>query len=361
LAFIIVQMKMKRTSILILAVFLTTSACTSHTSPGAAKSSPPPPPIAPLTGLVVARGSPFLIRAALAVKIENTPDSRPQSGLENADIVVEEQVEGGITRFIAIFQSHDARVVGPVRSARPEDPDLLRQYGAILAFSGGAQYVIDHIRRTPNIVMLGPDQAGDAFYRVSNRAAPHNLYSSTAALYKVARGQAKNPPTPPFRFSSVVPTPAPSPSPSPSPNASPAPTPIVKDGRSLAINFSTSTYKAVWRWSTIAKAYLRFEGSAPHRVASGKQLSAQNVLVLSVSIYQSAHRDAAGHTTPIARVAGSGKAVLFRNGVQIVGKWSRASLKDPMVFTTTIGTPLLFDPGVTWVELVPLGIKVSSK
>jgi hypothetical protein len=350
---------MKRVSTISLVVLIVASACTSHKTSAATKTSPPPPPIAPLTGLIVAPGSPFLTRGALAIKIENTPDSRPQSGLENADIVVEEQVEGGITRFIAIFQSHDARVVGPVRSARPEDPDLLRQYGAILAFSGGAQYVIDHIRRTPNIVMLGPDQAGDAFFRVSYRAAPHNLYSSTTALYRVARGQAKNPPTPPFRFSPVVPTPAPSPSPSPS--ASPTPAPIVKDGRSLAINFSTSTYKAVWRWSPVAKAYLRSEGSVPHRVASGKQLSAQNILVLSVSIYQSKHRDAAGHTTPIARVAGSGKAVLFRNGVQIVGKWSRASLKDPMVFTTTIGTPLLFDPGVTWVELVPLGIKVSSK
>jgi len=352
---------MRRLSILLLAVSLTASACSSHKSPGAAKSSPPPPPTAPLTGLIVARGSPFLTRAALAVKIENTPDARPQSGLENADIVVEEQVEGGITRFIAIFQSRDARVVGPVRSARPEDPDLLRQYGAILAFSGGARYVIDHIRHTPNIVMLGPDQAGDAFYRVSYRAAPHNLYSSTVALYRVAGGKAKNPPTPPFRFSSVVPTPAPSPSPSPSPSASPTPTPIVKDGRTVAIDFSTSTYRAVWRWSPAAKAYLRFEGSSPHRTASGQQLRAQNVLVLSVSTYQSTHRDAAGHTTPIARVAGSGKAVLFRNGVQIIGKWSRASLSDPMVFTTTIGTPLLFEPGVTWVELVPLDVKVSSK
>lgn len=348
---------MKRASLIFLMLLMIASACSSHSTPGAAKSSKnAPPAIAPLTGLIVPHGSAFLTRAALAVKIENTPDSRPQSGLENADIVVEEQVEGGITRFIAIFQSRDARVLGPVRSARPEDPDLLRQYGAILAFSGGAQYVIDHIRHTPNIVMLGPDQAGSAFYRVDYRAAPHNLYSSTQALYRVARNKATKPPAPPFQFSSVVPTPMPS----PSPTVTPAPAQTVKSGRTVSIDFSTSTYRATWRWSGLSHAYMRFEGAVPHRVSSGKQLSAQNVLVLFVSTYQSTHVDAAGHTTPIARVAGSGKVILFRNGVQIVGTWSRRTLSDPMTFFTASGTPLLFAPGVTWVELTPNGTKVTS-
>ncbi|HLW16123.1 MAG TPA: DUF3048 domain-containing protein [Actinomycetota bacterium] len=352
---------MKRALTTILAVLLIATACSAHKSPAASKSSAPAPPaIAPLTGLVVPHGSAFLTRAALAVKIENTPDARPQSGLDNADIVVEEQVEGGITRFIAIFQSRDARVVGPVRSARPEDPDLLRQYGAILAFSGGAQYVIDHIRHTPNIVMLGPDQAGSAFYRVAYRAAPHNLYSSTQALYRAVRNKETKPPTPPFKFSSVVPTPMPSPVPTASPTATPNPAPVVKSGRTLSVDFSTATYRATWRWSRLAHAYMRFEGSVPHRVASGKQLSAQNVLVVYVTTYQSTHVDAAGHTTPIARVYGSGKVILFRNGVQILGTWTRRTLNDPMTFSTTTGTPLLFAPGVTWVELTPIGVKVSS-
>jgi len=117
----------------------------------------------------------------------------------------------------------------------------------------------------------------------------------------------------------------------------------------------------VWQWSPSLKAYLRFEGSVPHRAASGVQLRAQNVLVLSVKTHESTHRDAAGHTTPIAQVTGSGSAVLFRNGVRIFGKWSRSSLSDSMVFTTTIGTPLLFDPGVTWVELVPIGVQITAR
>jgi hypothetical protein len=91
------------------------------------------------------------------------------------------------------------------------------------------------------------------------------------------------------------------------------------------------------------------------------QLRAQNVLVLSVKTYESTHRDAAGHTTPIATVTGSGKAVLFRNGVQVAGTWSRATLNDPTVFRTSIGTPMLFAPGVTWVELAPIDVKVISK
>ena len=358
------ELQGRRIAILLLVTAVAASACTAHKSPGAgANSGSPAKPatvLAPLTGLIFPAASPLVRRPALAVKIENTPDARPQSGLEKADIVYEEEVEGGITRFIAIFQSRDAAVIGPVRSARPEDPDILRQYGAILAFSGGAQYVIDHIRQTPNVVMLGPSQAGSAFYRVRFRPAPHNLYSSTAALFRIERNRDLKPPPPPFSFSNVVPTPMPSPSPSASPSVTSSPSPIVKSGLSVSVAFSTATYTANWRWVATLKSYLRFEGALPHRSASGQQLRAQNVLLVFVKTHPSAHRDAAGNTTPIAQVVGSGAAILFRNGVQIRGKWVRASLADPMVFTTTIGSPLLFAPGVTWVELAPVGTRVRS-
>jgi len=303
----------------------------------------------------VGAGAPFLTRPALAVKIENTPDSRPQAGLEQADIVFEEVVEGGITRFMAIFQSHDAAQLGPVRSARPEDPDILRQFNAILAFSGAAQYVVQRIQDTPNVYMLSPTQAASAFHRVNFRPSPHNLYSSTQALYRAAPGRADAPPQPPWHFAATAPVPSPRPS-----GESPSPAPIVERSRSVAIDFSTSEYRAVWRYSATLGAFLRFEGGTP-QMSDQVQLRAANVLVMYVRTRQSQHRDAAGHTTPIAEVTGGGQALLFRNGVEVVGRWSRRSLQDRTGFATTIGTPFEFAPGVTWVELVPIGIKVTVR
>jgi hypothetical protein len=330
-------------------------ACTSSTSAGHPKASPPP--IAPLTGLAGKAGMPFTIRPALAVKIENTPDSRPQAGLESADIVYEEPVEGGITRFIAIFQSGSARTLGPVRSARPEDADILREYHAALAYSGGAAYVISLLRKTPGIFLINETSGGSAFRRVSFRVAPHNLYSSTAALWAKIGTRAGGPPAQYFQYAATPPPVTPTPSPSPS--ASPSPAEVVRSGTQVAIDYSSATYTARWRYDDMTGRYLRYEGTVRHLAASGVQISAKNVLLMFVTTHESTHRDAAGHTTPIANMIGRGIVVLFRNGVRIVGRWSRARASDRTTFTTTTGAPLLLAPGNTWVELVPRQIRVT--
>jgi DUF3048 family protein len=334
-------------------------ACTSSPSAQKGRSSPtpPPPPIAPLVGLTGKQNAPFTTRPALAVKIENTPDARPQSGLEGADIVYEELVEGGITRFIAIFQSSNARNLGPIRSVRPEDADILREYHAALAFSGGARYVISLIQGTPGIFMINETRGGTAYRRVRFRPSPHNLYSSTAALWARIGTRAGGPPAQYFQY--AVTPPAITPTPSASPTASPSPTDIVRSGTRVAINYSSATYTARWRYDSVTKRYLRFEGTIPHRTASGKQLSAKNVLLMFVRTHESTHRDAAGNTTPIATMIGRGTVVLFRDGVRIVGKWSRPTAADRTTFTTTTGAPLLLAPGNTWIQLVPRGKKVT--
>jgi hypothetical protein len=173
------------------------------TTPGQSTSTTatPPPQVAvfPLTGLPVGSATVAAARPALSIKVENTPPARPQAGLDAADVVTEELVEGGITRFFVTFQSHDSSLVGPVRSARPVDAALLRQLGGgLFAYAGAAQGEIAPVKAYSNAVLLSPDQAPGAYWRSASRPAPHNLYTSTARLYQAAArlGAHRGPPPP---------------------------------------------------------------------------------------------------------------------------------------------------------------------
>src|SRR5207245_11565693 len=116
--------------------------------PSPASSTPPVPAVSPLTGLPGTTPS-AVTRPTLTVKTETAPESRPQAGLQSADVVYEEQVEGGLTRFLAVFQSTDADLVGPIRSLRPTDPQVVRAYGGLFAYSGGTQKFIGLLHATP--------------------------------------------------------------------------------------------------------------------------------------------------------------------------------------------------------------------
>ena len=201
------------------------SACTGSTPAAGPSSSPsttpiaspsptpPPPVLAPLTGLQLTSAA-ILTRPALAVKIDNHTGARPQVGLHLADIVYEEPVEGGITRFIAIFHSRDASKVGPVRSARLTDLQVLAEYGRpLLAFSGAAGYVLKAVRKA-NLVSLPHGAYGSIYRRDSSQwVAPHNLFTSTKDLWRVARDRNTSPAPAKFGFGALVapPTPAPTP------------------------------------------------------------------------------------------------------------------------------------------------------
>lgn len=173
---------------------LVAAACSGGTTEQSAKKRKPPPtsapstttttipvPDAPFTGLPdtdgVANG-----RASLAVKIENSPDARPQSGLDVADIVYEEVVEGGITRFWAVFNSRAPDNIGPVRSVRAMDPNIVHPLGGVIVYSGGTGPNVALVRAT-GLVYVDEGNAGDSFYRESSRSAPHNLYGRSASLW----------------------------------------------------------------------------------------------------------------------------------------------------------------------------------
>jgi len=300
-------------------------------------SSPePPPPPCPLTGLQ-ARGGAVPERGVLAVKVENAPEARPQAGLEKADVIYEEPVEGGLTRFILLFQCADTDRVGPVRSARTTDPDVLLQYGTPpIAYSGSARKVRRAIAEA-DLVGLTESTAPGAFARDPSRSAPHNLYATTKRLYEAA--ETGEIPAPVFSFSRRSP-----------------------GGRkvgSIHLNFSWSS-DVYWSWSKRDRAWLRFHGDDAHVLESGDQVSVANVVVQVVEVHAGEIIDAAGNPSPEVTLTGSGKAFVFRDAQVVVGRWERADLSDITTFTTKAGEEIKLAPGRTWVELFPSTLDVET-
>ncbi len=297
-----------------------------------------PPPACPLTGKP-APGGVIPDLPALAIKVENLPEARPQAGLDRADVVYEEPVEGGITRFIVIFQCREADRVGPVRSGRTTDPGVLVQFGRpVIGYAGGAGPVVRAIDRA-GLIDENYDIAVGAYRRDPNRAAPHNLYTSTQALWKAAKSK-EGAPKPVFTYDAQL---------------------TGASRRVHTLHLPFSSYSDVyWKWSPKAGAWLRFHGTVPHTVEDGSQVQAANVVVMQVPVHAGTIVDAAGNPSPDITLTGSGKAFVFRDGRMIAGRWKRASLHDLTTFVTKDGTEIALAPGVTWVELLPSTIDVQT-
>ena len=281
-------------------------------------------------------------RPALAIKIENLPEARPQAGLDKADIVYEEPVEGGITRFIALFQCEDAKRVGPVRSARLTDPPILLQFGkdTLFGFAGAAGPVRKAVDKS-GLHDLGYDRApaSSAYARDPNRSAPHNLYTSTSALYKAAHVKDSRP-RQVFHYGSSIFRRA-------------------KDVSVVHLDFSGSA-DVFWHWSAKHKDWLRFHGTVPHTLEGGVQVSAANVVVMLVSLRDTGIVDAAGNPSPEVQTVGDGRAFVFRDGKMIVGRWQRTSPHSVVKFTDQKNHPIQMEHGRTWVELFPKDKQVET-
>ena len=307
----------------------------SNGSPSNSPTTPATPPICPLSGL---RASPAVpSRPALAVKVENLPIARPQTGLSWADIVYEEPVEAGITRFIAIYQCNDASRIEPVRSGRLTDPDILVQFGhPVFAYAGGVPEVVAKVALR-GIIDVNFNRAINAYHRDPNRPQPHNVYTSTRELYAAAHTR-QGPPPPMFTYAIRPPAGA---------------------KKVSVVHVPFSGYSDVfWRWSGSKKAWLRFHGGVPHTLSDGTQVSARNVVVQMVRVTLTDITDANGVPSPYVVSVGSGPAYIFRNGRVIGGKWIRPTLHDITKFVDQQGNVIPLMPGNTWIELVPNSIKV---
>lgn len=318
----------------LLAMLLLGAACTDEPraeedEPEVA-STPDVAPTCPLTG----EDPPKEIkvgRPALALKIENAPEARPQSGLDQADIVYEEIVEGGATRFMAIYHCNDAARGGPVRSARFDDPKIAKPFTRILAYSGANSIVEKELKKQKLIPLQEENTKGGLFRVPAGSTDIHSLFGNTQELRRLGanRGKPKPPGAGYFRFDGLA---------------------GGTKARSVVLKFNP-TVEIKWRWK--GGKWVRFEDGVPFRAAGGKQIGTPNLLIQEVEVNDSTKIfDVAGNASPDIALDGKGRALLFRDGKVVRGTWKAGKDGVPR-FETNKGDPFTFDVGTTWIELVP--------
>jgi Protein of unknown function (DUF3048) N-terminal domain/Protein of unknown function (DUF3048) C-terminal domain len=351
-----------RAAIAVAAIGALLGACSAKHKTEAAPAVPPPPTPAPTTVASTAAptttrpapkdcpltdepapGGHIPQRPALAIKVENLPAARPQYGLAAADVIYEEPVEGGITRFIAIYQCHNAARVEPVRSGRIIDPEIVDQYGAhpLLAYAGAIPPAVSAIDSS-SLIDLSAERAPASVYpRDPNRYAPHNLVGSTSALYSYAdslHGRQTTPPASPLRFGPA------------SASATPA--------ASVHIGYLYSD--VTWTWQVSTRTWTRsYSDTGPATMGEGGVISAANIIVVKVVMYPSPYvEDPTGSHENLLTLTGSGPAQVLRNGTVTTGTWNRASLAATTSYRDASGKPIALSAGQTWIELVPTTVGV---
>ena len=297
-------------------------------------TAPPPPPTYPLTGRP-ATDAGIAGRTAVAVKIDNIVDARPQAGINAADVVYEEFTEG-VTRFIVVYHSRDAEVVGPVRSVRPADPVIVSPLGGVLGFSGGSPGAVAVARDTPLTLVMEDDVA--VMYRRGGRVAPHNLYTSTAGLFSRVPPEAGSPP---------------------------ALATFLTEGKSFggpgaipvaSIGLVPAPYvTAGYDWDAGSGTWLRSTDGAPHMVEEGR--IAPTTVIVQFAPYQYFVDD---YNVQYPEVVGTGEVWVFAAGAMVPGTWHKESPGAVTNFVDSDGAPIAIPPGQTWVHLVAPGSSVTT-
>jgi hypothetical protein len=313
---------------------VTTVAPTTTTRP----KPPPPPPVSPLTGLLQPNTA-QLPAPAVVVKIDNVDAARPQTGINQADVVYEELVEGGLTRLAAVFQSQYPTMIGPVRSGRLTDTGIADDLNhPVFAYSGTNGIFLPVLRSQP-FTDVDDGNRPDLFYRSNLAVAPHNLYANVVALAGASTTHA-----PPQQLFQYVPAGG--------VFAGPGAAPIAQVG----INFPDTSVG--WAWNPALPAWTRTQNGSADIDRAGVQISAANVILQFVPYVTSAMATGEGGPPapiPTGELVGSGVAWYFSNGHYVVGSWSRPALTALTAFKDASGAAVQLTPGRTWVELVPTG------
>lgn len=289
----------------------------------------------PVNGLVMPSNANNKI--VIGIKNDNNVRARPQSGPQQADAVFEVLVEGGMTRFINIFYESDTTYHGPIRSARPTDPSVLRPLDGVLVASGATGGLI------PEILDIGVPVITDRrpeFFRINSRKAPHNLYADTAKLKNLAisKGYKKSDnPQPLFPWGS--------------PNYN-----KWSNVNSVTLKFSSqTTTKWTWNGSEYLRTYYdAYEGSSSNNVhnwinvnGSVGQISTTTLIALFCEPYMHPLQ------LPSVKTVGQGRAIILHNGKLLDGFWKRGSNLDPFHIVDSYGNTLYIPPGKPWISLVP--------
>jgi hypothetical protein len=299
-----------------------------------------PGPAAPLTGLPV--DDPALVdRVALVVKIDNVDSlSRPQVGINQADVVYEEKIEGTVTRFAAIYQSQGANPIGPVRSGRSTDIAIVTPlHLPLYAFSGANAVTVKELRAAP-LIDLGYDVQPAAYYRQEGRKAPDNLFSNTDELWALAPPDSQPPPAL-FAYRSAT--------------ADPPASAVRVGSLDYAFGSGPGGAPVKWVWDPTESMWLRWQNGTPHVDGDDIQIARTNVVVQFVDYIDTGLVDTAGSPVPEAQLVGEGDVWVLRDGHLIAGRWSRPTVDDLTTWTDPDGQPMAFTVGQTWVALVPNG------
>lgn len=291
--------------------------------------TPAPTALAPLTGRTVPAGS--LANPSIAAKIDNHPAARPQVSLERADIVFEELVEGGLTRYVAVWQSDLPDELGPVRSIRPMDPDIISPLGGIVAYSGGQQRFVALMQSAPVFNAIHGQASTEAyFFRTNSKEAPHNVIVRARQLVEANAGLAA--PAQQFAFSLDV-----------------ASSTAAKDGAPISginLRFGSSSTPS-WTWDAGQQAWMRFQAGVVDTDSTGAQLKATNVVVLRVPV-------SLGLGVPKTELIGSGEAWVSTGGATVHGTWSKGAMTEAIRLVDDNGVTIRLGAGNTWIELVPV-------
>lgn len=288
----------------------------------------------PLTGFEL--GPESVTGPSIAVKIDNTSSGRPQVGIAAADIVFEELVEGGVTRYLAVYHTEIPEEVGPVRSGRPQDADLVRSLGGVFVFSGVGNSNVREIIRGSGLQLVEHDTSGgtpdgEYFFRSSRKPAPWNLHISASALAE-AYGSLSAPvqqfeySTDPSQATAVM---------------------VGEDAQSVQVGFSKGV-DSRWEWDAASGTYLKFlSNGSPDTDADGTQISATNVVVLTPNYF-----DVEG--LPSAKISGTKEsAIVFTGGKVVGGLFDASELGEPISLIHGEDEPVTLAPGKTFVLLPP--------
>ena len=269
----------------------------------------------------------------LAVKIDDTSMARPQIGLEKADLVYIEQVEGGLTRLAAIFSSVIPTEIGPVRSARISDIDILSQYGKVVFAYSGAQRLMLTVISQANLWDYGAQKSSPTIYtRDSSRPAPYNMVLRADLLMDKVVADARDvaiSKTPGWSFGEAP-----------------------KGGVAIdavAVRWPASRYEATW--SKSENRWLLSNKGVPDMAADGSQLGASTFVIQNVVMSNSIYRSSDGGYTPLSETIGSGTGYVLRDGKSYKAAWNRPTAESGTTWTLADGSEIKFAAGSIWVAL----------
>ena len=304
--------------------------------------------MSPLTGKYITQEE-WLIRPrrVLSFKIDNNINARPQSGIQHSDLVYEVLVEGGMTRFLAVFLDSSTDYLGPIRSTRPTDPTLIKPFGSTLVVSGATEGLIPSIRELG--VPVIEEQKTPSMFRIASRKAPHNLYADTELIRDVIDSKG-------YLF------------------IQPGPQPIfnfgynqnnwIKKASKITIEYSNET-TVIWKLDGnlynrfILDAYSQSDDPEAHNWINQNGFDTGILTTETVIVIKGVNYRDEATTLPSILTVGIGPVSIFNNGNMVEGTWRRADIDDPFDLFDSNGDPIYIPPSKQWIHIMPLEGSIS--